>query len=1231
MHSPSTANTKFTPDRFSALPGKKPVQFLLNGLMALMLSALATSALAQNLVINEVLQNPNAVSDGNGEWFELYNPSGSPVDIEGWTFQDNDFDSFVVANGGPLLVPAGGYLVLGNDANFATNGGVNVDYEFSGMALGNSADELVALDGSMAEIDRIEWDGGSAWPDPTGASMSLDSPGLDNNVGSNWCEATTPFGSGDLGTPGAANTPCGDSPPEVSSTTPADSAVDVALDSNVAITFSEAVTADGGSFSIVCSVSGTVSFATGGGPTTYTLDPDADFVAEQCTVTVLAAGVADQDGSPLNMTGDFEFSFTTIGFVAPLGDIVINEILQNPSAVSDGDGEWFELHNRTDAPIDIDGWTIEDNDSDDFVIANGGPLEVPAGGFVVLGNNGDFASNGGVNVDYEYSGMFLSNGSDELVVRDGSLVEVDRVEWDNGATFPDPNGSSMSLISPVLDNNIGGNWCTGSTVFGVGDRGTPGASNDCIDMIINEIIQNPSAVSDGNGEWFEVYNPTTVDLDINGWTIKDDGSNSHVIDNGGPLNVPAGGFAVLGRSADSSINGGVSVDYAYGSAYTLSNGEDEVVLLDLTLNEVDRVNYDGGPDFPDPNGASMALIVQGMDNNVGASWCTASTPFGDGDFGTPGAENDCGAQEIFTIQGAGLSSPFDGFNATTEDNSVFAVGTDGFFMQTPGDRTDADVNTSDGIWVYTDAAPGVDVGDRVDVSGPVDEQFGFTRFNQPVVTPNGTGDVPAVVVLNAAVPSDDPASPSCAIEYECYEGMFVSLPSGLATGPTQSFGSSSPREEFHVVANGIRTFRETGVEFPGLGGGIPTWDGNPEVFEVDPDKLGAANVSLNVGSTVTVLGGMAYEFGDYEIWASDVVVNTTADPVAAVRAPVQGEMTVGSLNMLNLSSGASDFDNRIAKLSNYVRNILGTPDVLAVQEVQSLSELTTLASTIDVGFLVGARVETDAITQLGADELLVFDGLTKHDRPPLLFEGRYTGNGMDFPLAVLVVHMRSLINIEDPAQGDRVRNKRLEQAQSVATMAQDYQTANPGTPFMIVGDFNAFEFTDGYVDVIGQMKGDFDPTQNLLSGPDLVDPNLVNQVDSVAASQRYSFVFQGSANALDHALTNTVADTFARGLEFGRGNADAIHDSINDIGTPNRSSDHDGVVLYLMTDFDGDGFADDEDLCPYAPGDVADQPNNTTLLNGCAVPIPATDYRGLMLLVLMLMTFGAATIRRNVF
>jgi hypothetical protein len=138
------------------------------------------------------------------------------------------------------------------------------------------------------------------------------------------------------------------------------------------------------------------------------------------------------------------------------------------------------------------------------------------------------------------------------------------------------------------------------------------------DVVINEIMQNPAAVPDSAGEWFELYNPTGSDIDIEGWTIRDDGIDTHVINNGTPLLIPAGGYLVLGNNTDTGTNGGVPVAYNYGGSWFLSNSADEVILEDTSLVEIDRVEYDGGPSFPDPTGASMALINPVLDNNVGA-------------------------------------------------------------------------------------------------------------------------------------------------------------------------------------------------------------------------------------------------------------------------------------------------------------------------------------------------------------------------------------------------------------------------------------------------------------------------------------------------------------------------------------------------------------------------------------------------------------------------------------
>ncbi len=248
--------------------------------------------------------------------------------------------------------------------------------------------------------------------------------------------------------------------------------------------------------------------------------------------------------------------------------------------------------------------------------------------------------------------------------------------------------------------------------------------------------------------------------------------------------------------------------------------------------------------------------------------------------------------------------------------------------------------------------------------------------------------------------------------------------------------------------------------------------------------------------------------------------------------------------------------------------------------------------TIDVGFLVRQRIQVDAITQLGKTETFVnpitgFDDLL-HDRPPLLLEGSCQLEFGSFPIAVMTVHNRSLGGIDDPVDGPRVRKKRLLQAESIAVKAQALQDADPDVRLVVLGDFNAFEFTDGYVDAVGIVSGDFDPAESFVCSevpcaPDLVEPNLSNQVLGLPAVERYSFIFGGSAQVLDHALTSAGLAAEVSGAEYGRGNADAAVDLINDDSPANlalRASDHDALVVYVLKDEDADGVPNDDDVCP---------------------------------------------------
>jgi hypothetical protein len=164
-----------------------------------------------------------------------------------------------------------------------------------------------------------------------------------------------------------------------------------------------------------------------------------------------------------------------VGCEAMDSTLTITEIMQNPSSVSDANGEWFEIYNLTRFLFNLNGWTISDLDNDSHTISS--DVFIPPLGYAVLGRNADYNTNGGVNVDYEYSGIDIAGGSDELILMLPTGTVIDSVSWDNGATFPDPTGASMYLIDPDLDNSIGSNWAESTTPYGDGDLGTPGFSS----------------------------------------------------------------------------------------------------------------------------------------------------------------------------------------------------------------------------------------------------------------------------------------------------------------------------------------------------------------------------------------------------------------------------------------------------------------------------------------------------------------------------------------------------------------------------------------------------------------------------------------------------------------------------------------------------------------------------------------------------------------------------------
>jgi predicted extracellular nuclease len=364
------------------------------------------------------------------------------------------------------------------------------------------------------------------------------------------------------------------------------------------------------------------------------------------------------------------------------------------------------------------------------------------------------------------------------------------------------------------------------------------------------------------------------------------------------------------------------------------------------------------------------------------------------------------------------------------------------------------------------------------------------------------------------------------------------------------------------------------------------------VVGVLDNSFGVNQVSPD-GSSVPVVGGSGISEG-----------------FAPVAKP--SEVTVATYNMERFfdtvnDPGVSDavltagaLANRLNKASLGVRVNLGAPDVIGFQEIENLNVLQLLANKInsdaggaytysafliegndpggiDVGFLVKNTVTTISVTQLGAAATYTSPctGVQEilNDRPPVLFRGSVTKAGRTLDLVVIVNHLRSLNGISDTTpctlgtDGQRVRAKRAAQAEFLANLIQSEITSNPNVKLISVGDMNAFDVNDGYVDIIGTVTGNpTAATQVADASADLVNPNLLNLLNVIPdPAQRFSYVFDGSHQTLDHLLyTQSLRDQVTHG-GYVRINSEFPETDRNDSNSSRRLSDHDPGVIYVTT------------------------------------------------------------------
>jgi hypothetical protein len=613
---------------------------------------------ADDLVISEIMYDPTKVGDTKGEWFELHNPSATRTfDLNGCVVEVGPIGAGTRRTLPSLVVPPGGWKLFARSDT--DNGGLPPAHVYGSLSLPNDGGTLTlhCSPGAVSVIvDTVTWGSRAPWPAASGAALSLSAAVLDadqNDAPVSWCRATTPYGLGDLGTPGAANPVCpvcGDGDcllPEDCESCPADCGACLTCGDGACTPpeTCETCERDCGA----CSACGNGTCA----------------APETCAT-------CPQDCGPC-------------GTPPGAGELVISEIMVDPAKVSDTAGEWFEVYNPSAAvTYDLTGCKVAVGppaSRDTRVI---GAVRVAPRSWTLFARAA--TGNGGLPTpDFVYGGLSLGNSGGTLAVlcgETGAETTVDSVTWTTSAPWRLQAGHALNLSADSLSasaNDDGAAWCLANQAYGDGDLGTPGAANrvcqsgpvcddgvceateTCLEcpqdcgvcpgprptagqLVITEIMKDPAAIADVTGEWFEIYNPSPdTALNLDGCVLRDLGSDRHTI--AGPLVIAAGAHLTFAKSAAPGFTPG----YVY-TGITFSNADDEIIL-ECAGVMVDGVAYDAGAAFPDPTGASLQLApdlyvgvvgaTAAVSNDSGASWCTtpAGTTYGSGDRGTPGSQN----------------------------------------------------------------------------------------------------------------------------------------------------------------------------------------------------------------------------------------------------------------------------------------------------------------------------------------------------------------------------------------------------------------------------------------------------------------------------------------------------------------------------------------------------------------------------------------------------------------
>ena len=571
---------------------------------------------------------------------------------------------------------------------------------------------------------------------------------------------------------------------------------------------------------------------------------------------------------------------------------------------------------------------------------------------------------------------------------------------------------------------------------------------------------------------------------------------------------------------------------------------------------------------------------------------------------------------VETVQGADHLSPLEGRWVLGVRGVVTAVGSGGegeLWIEMPvGDRDPA---TSRGVRVQlTEGASRPEPGAAIEIDGRVREHrrregelsvttVEATRVRSvasdalppPVrLEPGGRG-VPRVVVDDDRLRAFEPEFDGLDF-WESLEGMRVLVPSPVVVGPTNRFGDLT-------VLAGRRGEGEATTSAGGVL--LRPGDPNPERLGVVPaesdDRIGADVGDRFVGD---LSGVLTYAFGRYRLLA----LESLPDLDRRERGPETTELgsrtdgiTIASFNVYNLSPETAS--GRLARLAEQLVSALRSPAIVALQEIQddsgpvddgTVGAARTLASlvaaisaaggpryefrqidpldkmdggypgsNIRVAFLFDPlRVAFEDLGQAGAEDGLELirgdEGVHLNANPVRLAPGAAAFRGdlergfspSRKPLvAEFAVGQERLflvnLHLSSKSGDDRIfgsvqppvrstEDQRSQQALWVARFVRDLLNEDPQAAVVVLGDLNDHEFRS--------------PLRILEAVP------LVNMIERVPAADRYTFVYNGNSQVLDHVL---VSEPLSERAELA---IDVVHLNA-DFRDELRSSDHDPVVL----------------------------------------------------------------------